>query len=144
MNARSSAAARGLSREELDAWGEAFGASLRAPAVVALTGDLGAGKTTLAQAICRGYGVAGSVTSPTFTLVHEYLAPRSPVYHLDLYRLATSAALDSIGLDEILSQHAVVLVEWAERALDRLPPGAVHLALAHDADDPARRLLQEG
>ncbi|MBI2795098.1 MAG: tRNA (adenosine(37)-N6)-threonylcarbamoyltransferase complex ATPase subunit type 1 TsaE [Gemmatimonadetes bacterium] len=135
---------RALSREELDAWGADFGASLRAPAVVALTGELGAGKTTLAQAICRGYGVAEPVTSPTFTLVHEYAAPRSPVYHLDLYRLASEPALDSIGIDEILAQPAVVLVEWAERARERLPAGARHLVLAHDAGDPSRRLLTVG
>ena len=133
-----------LTRADLDAWGAAFGAALCAPAVVALSGDLGAGKTTLAQAICRGYGVEVAVTSPTYTLVHEYAAPRSAVLHVDLYRLEGDAALDSIGIDEVLAAPAVVLVEWAERARDRLPPHAVHLALAHVEGEPALRRVREG
>jgi tRNA threonylcarbamoyladenosine biosynthesis protein TsaE len=76
--------------EALAHWGETFGASLEAPAVVTLSGDLGAGKTTLVQAICRGCGVRESVTSPTFALVHQYGASRWPVYHLDLDRVARS------------------------------------------------------
>jgi len=73
-----------MSREELVAWGEALGHAATPPLIITLAGDLGAGKTTLAQAICAGYGVTESVTSPTFALVHRYDAPRSPVYHLDL------------------------------------------------------------
>src|SRR6476661_2089263 len=76
-----------LTREELVAWGESFGRAARVPLVVTLAGDLGTGKTTLAQAICRGFGVTEDVTSPTYALVHQYRAPRGTVYHLDLYRL---------------------------------------------------------
>src|ERR1700734_1372290 len=76
-----------LTREELVAWGERFGHAATPPLVVAISGELGAGKTTLVQAICRGYGVTERVTSPTFAIVQEYAAPRSRVYHLDLYRL---------------------------------------------------------
>ena len=76
-----------MTRDELVAWGEALGRAVSPPLVVALAGDLGAGKTTLAQAMCRGYGVTEPVTSPTFALVHRYDAARSPVYHLDLYRI---------------------------------------------------------
>ena len=72
-----------LTRDELVAWGEAFGRAARAPLVVTLAGDLGSGKTTLAQAICRGFGVTEDVTSPTYALVHEYASPRGRVYHLD-------------------------------------------------------------
>ena len=79
-----------------------------APLVVALAGDLGAGKTTLAQAICAGYGVTEPVTSPTFALVHRYDAPRSPVYHLDLYRLDRPSDLINIGWDEIVASHALI------------------------------------
>ena len=133
-----------LTRDELVAWGEQFGAGVRAPCVVALRGDLGAGKTTLAQAICRGYGVTDPVTSPTYTLVHEYAAPQSPVYHLDLYRLADESALTNIGWDEIVGAPALVLVEWPERAGARLPPDAVSVSLAHCAGDDDRRALTAG
>lgn len=137
-------AATALTRDELVAWGERFGARVRAPCIVALRGDLGAGKTTLAQAICRGYGVTESVTSPTYTLVHEYAAPRSPVYHLDLYRLADESALTNIGWDEIVAAPALVLVEWPERAGPRLPLDAVTVSLAHCAGDDDRRALTAG
>ena len=76
-----------MTAAELRDWGRRFGRSTHPPLVVTLSGELGAGKTTLVQAICEGYGVSGEVTSPTFALVHEYEAPRSTVYHLDLYRL---------------------------------------------------------
>lgn len=144
MSASDVAPARALSHEELEAWGVALGAALRAPSVVALSGEVGAGKTTLVQAIARGYGVSEPVTSPTFTLVHQYQAPRSAVHHLDLYRLTSDTALDSIGFDELVSQDAVVLIEWAERAGNRVPSGARRISLAHDATDPAVRLLREG
>lgn len=133
-----------LTRDALIAWGERFGAARHAPCVVALHGDLGAGKTTLAQAICRGYGVTEPVTSPTYTLVHEYAAPPSPVYHVDLYRLADEAALTNIGWDEVVGAPALVLVEWPERAGSRFPADAIHVALAHLAGDADRRLLTEG
>ena len=126
---------------ELARWGEALGASLTAPAVIALSGDLGAGKTTLAQAIARGYGVAEPVTSPTFALVHRYRAPASPVYHLDLYRLAGPQQLANIGWEDALSDDAIVLIEWPDRAGSELPAGARAIALAHVPGRPdARRI----
>ena len=133
-----------LTRDSLIAWGERFGANIRAPRIVALRGDLGSGKTTLAQAICRGYGVTDPVTSPTYTLVHEYASPRSPVYHLDLYRLADESALTNIGWDEIIGAPALVLIEWPERAGARLPVDATVVSLAHVAGDADRRSLTEG
>jgi tRNA threonylcarbamoyladenosine biosynthesis protein TsaE len=96
------------------------------------------------QAICAGYGVAEEVTSPTFALVHEYAAPRSPVHHLDLYRLDRPDQLDAIAWDELVSAHALVLIEWPERAGDRLPREHVTLSLQHLPDDPDRRLLYAG
>jgi tRNA threonylcarbamoyladenosine biosynthesis protein TsaE len=128
---------------ELTAWGERFGRTARAPLVVTLAGDLGAGKTTLAQAICRGYGVTEQVTSPTFALVHRYDAPRSPVYHLDLYRLRGPQELTNIGWDEIVFSQSLVLVEWPERAAGLLPPH-VSIDLEHDAADDTRRILLAG
>lgn len=140
-------AARGrlaLTLDEMAQWGERFGHAARAPLVVTLAGDLGAGKTTLAQAICRGYGVAEPVTSPTYAIVHEYRAPATAVFHLDLYRLEREAELTNVGWDEIISAHALVLVEWPERAGARLPGGRVAITLEHVSRDPARRLLLAG
>ena len=104
---------------------------------------MGAGKTTLVQAICRGYGVRDEVTSPTYALVHEYAAPRSPVYHLDLYRLRGEDELTNIGWDDVVNAHALVLVEWPERAGDRLP-SHVPIDLEHLPGDDGRRLLLAG
>ncbi len=137
-----------VTREELVSWGERLGRVARAPLVVAISGDIGAGKTTLVQAICRGYGVTESVTSPTFALVHEYTAGpphlSAPVYHLDLYRLRTPIEVTALGWDEIVSAQALVLIEWPERAGDRLPPGHVPIVLEHAASDPTRRVLLAG
>lgn len=129
---------------ELVAWGERFGRVATPPLVVTLSGDLGAGKTTLARAICEGYGVNDDVTSPTFALVHRYTAPRSPVYHLDLYRLRTPGELGNLGWDEILAEHALILIEWPERAGDQIPHDHVAISLQHLPEDPGRRLLYTG
>jgi tRNA threonylcarbamoyladenosine biosynthesis protein TsaE len=120
-----------LSLDAMRAWGEALGTRLDPPQVVTLAGDLGAGKTTLVQAICRGYGVTEPVTSPTFALVHEYDAPRSPVYHLDLYRLRGAHELANIGWEDALASRALVLVEWPERAIGELPASRIALTLEH-------------
>ncbi len=133
-----------MREDALRDWGRKFGRASHPPLVVTISGDLGAGKTTLVQAICAGYGVTGEVSSPTFALVHEYSALRSPVHHLDLYRLDSPAQLDALDWDEIVSGPGLVLVEWPERAGDRLPTGRVTLSLQHLPDDPERRLLYAG
>lgn len=137
-----------VTREELERWGEELGRSIAPPLLVTVSGDLGVGKTTLIQAICRGYGVAGEVTSPTYTLVHEYAAPRSPVFHLDLYRLTSDrpdgTELTNLGWDDILRAHALVLIEWPERAAGHIPPGHIPIDLAHQPGDESRRLLLAG
>src|SRR5215216_2069745 len=95
-------AARGhlaCTQHELIAWGERFGRVANPPLVVTISGELGAGKTTLVQAICHGYGVKDAVTSPTFALVHRYTARRSAVFHLDLYRLERLDELTNLGWD---------------------------------------------
>jgi tRNA threonylcarbamoyladenosine biosynthesis protein TsaE len=120
-----------LSLDALEAWGEALGARLDPPLLITLAGDLGAGKTTLVQAICRGYGVTEPVTSPTFALVHEYDAPKSPVYHLDLYRLTGASELSNIGWEDALASRALVLVEWPERAVGELPAPRMDMVLEH-------------
>jgi len=133
-----------LTEAELIDWGERFGRAVRSPLVVTLSGDLGTGKTTLARAICRGYGVPNDVTSPTFTLVHEFTGTRSTVFHLDLYRLRGPDDLPNIGWDDILAADALVLIEWPERAGDLIPRDHVPIHLQHLPNDPSRRLLYAG
>jgi tRNA threonylcarbamoyladenosine biosynthesis protein TsaE len=133
-----------LAEPELIAWGEGFGRVAHAPLVVTVSGELGSGKTTLAQAICRGYGVTEEVTSPTFAIVHRYGSHKSPVYHLDLYRLKSPAELTNLGWDEIIDDEALVLIEWPERAGSRVPRLHVPISLQHLPDDPTRRLLYAG
>ena len=116
------------SEEDTIALGEKLAAELPAKAVVLLIGNLGAGKTTLAKGIVTGLGVADpvEVSSPTFTLIHEY----SPVvYHIDLYRLETPAEVATLGLDEIFDRDAVVLIEWGEKFLPMLPEERIEIRL---------------
>lgn len=121
-----------------------MGAALPRPIIVTLEGDLGAGKTTLARALCAGLGVENleAVTSPTFSLVQQYDAARGQVVHVDLYRLRSDAELDALGWDEIVSNAPVLLIEWPERALASLPAGVIGITLTHDPSDPQRRLLR--
>lgn len=133
-----------VSETELKAWGEELGRSASPPLLITLTGELGVGKTTLAQSICSGYGVREDVTSPTYALVHEYSAPRSAVFHIDLYRIEEPDQLTNIGWDEILAARALILVEWAERAGNRLPDDHLPIDLDYLPGDPARRILLAG
>ena len=140
-------AARGklaMTEPELVAWGERLGSMITPPMLVTISGDLGAGKTTLTRAICRGYGVTEDVTSPTFALVHEYRAPRSRVYHLDLYRLDRQSELTNIGWDDVVTARALVIVEWPEHAGARIPRDHVPIRLEHLPGDDDRRLLYAG
>jgi tRNA threonylcarbamoyladenosine biosynthesis protein TsaE len=133
-----------VTEPELVAWGEALGRAAQPPLLLAIAGDLGAGKTTLARAVCHGYGVEEPITSPTFALVHEYAADRSRVYHIDLYRVEGEHELTNLGWDDIVTDHALILVEWPERAGRRLPADHVPITLQHLPDDGSRRLLYAG
>ncbi|HEV7388314.1 MAG TPA: tRNA (adenosine(37)-N6)-threonylcarbamoyltransferase complex ATPase subunit type 1 TsaE [Gemmatimonadaceae bacterium] len=133
-----------VSEAELRHWGEELGRAATPPLLITLTGELGVGKTTLAQSICLGYGVKEEITSPTYALVHEYVAAKSPVFHIDLYRLETPDQLTNLGWDEIVSSRALVLVEWPERAGSRLPDDHLPIDLDYTADDPIRRILLAG
>ncbi len=133
-----------MSETELVEWGERLGADAHPQLVIALTGELGAGKTTLAQAICRGYGVTAPVTSPTYAIVHEYTSPRSPVFHIDLYRIERVEELEQIGWSDIVRSNALVIVEWPERAGELLPPAHLPIALDYDPARSDRRLLLAG
>jgi tRNA threonylcarbamoyladenosine biosynthesis protein TsaE len=133
-----------LSETELRAWGEELGRAATPPLLITLTGELGVGKTTLAQSICRGYGVTDEVTSPTYALVHQYSAPKTAVFHIDLYRIESPDQLTNIGWDEIVVARALVLVEWPERAGTRLPDDHLPIDLDYMPGDPARRILLAG
>ena len=117
------------SAEETIALGREIARELRSHAVVLLIGNLGAGKTTLAKGIVSGLGLADvdEVTSPTFTLIHEYGDGR--LYHIDLYRLDTAPQVAGLGLDEILARDAIVLIEWGERFPELLPKERVEIRL---------------
>lgn len=116
------------SQADTEALGARIAAMLSAGDIVALEGDLGAGKTTLARAILLALGLRETVPSPSFTLVQHYETPRLSVSHYDLYRIENPAELDELGLDEALSEGAA-LIEWPERAGDRLPADALHVQL---------------
>jgi tRNA threonylcarbamoyladenosine biosynthesis protein TsaE len=121
---------------------DAFAVQARPPALlIALHGELGAGKSTLARALLRGLGVAGAIRSPTYTLVERYPTAVGECLHLDLYRLADPAEMDYLGLDEAHAEAVLWLVEWPQRGGDRLP--AVDLRLTLAADGAGRRLLAE-
>jgi tRNA threonylcarbamoyladenosine biosynthesis protein TsaE len=128
-----------VSEPELIEAGEALGAALAPGEVVWLQGEMGAGKTTMAQAIARGLGVVTGATSPTYNLVHRYQGRRGAVYHVDCCRLR--APSDAADLDwETLVRGDALLVEWPERAGPWAAPPTRRVRLAH-APDPARRAL---
>lgn len=130
-----------LDEAGLVAWGEAFGRDLHLPAWITLSGELGAGKTTLVRAIARAQGLLEPVTSPTYGVVREYLSPRGMVYHVDLYRIEHPEQLHQIGWEEIRNSGGLVLVEWPEQAGDAVPLEHVALRLEHIAGHPELRRL---
>jgi len=105
------------SAEETIAFGRTLAELLAPPKLVLLRGDLGAGKTTLVKGIAAAFEAAAEedVTSPTFTLVHEYRGPRVNLYHIDLYRVDTPRELETLGLDDLRSERSVLLIEWGEK-----------------------------
>jgi tRNA threonylcarbamoyladenosine biosynthesis protein TsaE len=105
------------SPEETIAIGRDLANDLSPPKLVLLRGDLGAGKTTLVKGIAAGFNAASQddVTSPTFTLIHEYRGPEATLYHIDLYRIETQRELDTLALDDLIENESVLLIEWGEK-----------------------------
>jgi len=120
--------------------GERIGTLAEAGAVVALVGDLGAGKTCLSQGIARGLGIVGPVTSPTFVIVAAYPDARLPFFHADFYRLGDESELAEIGLGESMGEEGGCVIEWADLYLDMLPEDHLLLAL-RELDPETRRLV---
>ncbi|HEX5425306.1 MAG TPA: tRNA (adenosine(37)-N6)-threonylcarbamoyltransferase complex ATPase subunit type 1 TsaE [Candidatus Acidoferrales bacterium] len=127
------------SSDETIVSGREIGASLKAPVLILLSGELGAGKTTLTKGIVTGLGAAREedVTSPTFTLVHKYQG-RSRVYHVDLYRISGFHDLETLGLEDLFSEQAVVIVEWPDRLTLRTDWPILRINLEHVSDDERR------
>lgn len=122
--------------------GERLGRAARAGDVLALWGELGAGKTVLARGVAAGLGIdADEVTSPTFIILHEHPSGRMPLFHLDLYRLAQSD-LGTTGWEEALEGGGVTVIEWPDRAGDQLPEDRLDVRLEHIAESKRRVVLE--
>jgi len=120
--------------EETDAAGARLGARLGPGDVVALTGELGAGKTCFTQGLARGLGVPGRAVSPTFVLINEYRG-RVPVHHVDAYRTESLTELLDLGLEELFDGEGVTIVEWADKLTPLLPARAVHVHIDGVGDE---------
>lgn len=130
-----------LTEAELVAWGERIGREAETPLVVALRGDLGAGKSTLARAVAHGAGVAGDIPSPTFNLVFSYDAPRGIIIrHLDLYRLEREDEVWELGWAELGAPGDLVLIEWPQRAESLLPTPRWEVEIEDFGDPDLRRV----
>lgn len=129
------------SSDDTIAFGRTLASLLAPPKLVLLRGDLGAGKTTLVKGIAAAFGAAAEedVTSPTFTLIHEYRGPRVNLYHIDLYRIDTQRELDTLALDDLRSDDSILLIEWGEKFPHFVRERDVEIVLER-AGENARRI----
>ena len=132
------------SPEQTEALGKKLAELLRPGDVIAYYGDLGAGKTAFTRGIAAGLGIQESVTSPTYTIVNEYLSGRMPLFHFDMYRLSSSDELFDIGWEDYLARGGVCAVEWSENVEDALT-GAISVTIEKDPNQPDwRRITIDG
>ena len=124
--------------EETAAFGKSFAEGLAPGSVVALMGDLGAGKTTLTKYIAKGLGIGENISSPTFTIVCEYDSGRLPFYHFDVYRVYDEEELFEIGFDDYIHGKGVCVIEWADLIRDLLPENTVTINLSYGEADGER------
>lgn len=131
------------SAEETTEWGRKLAARLQAPALVLLTGELGSGKTTLTKGIVAGLNAApeDEVTSPTFTLVHQY-GTEKKIFHGDLYRVESFQDFETLGMEDLFAQPAIVILEWSEKFPLQSPWPQVRVRLEHLGGDTRRITLQ--
>ena len=127
---------------ETEKVGEALGKVLKPGSILAYEGDLGAGKTAFTRGLARGLGAKEQVTSPTYTIVNEYLTGRMPLFHFDMYRLASADDLWDIGWEDYLERGGVCAVEWSENVADALD-GAIRVRIEKIGDE-SRRITIEG
>jgi tRNA threonylcarbamoyladenosine biosynthesis protein TsaE len=125
------------SAEETTGLGRRLATELKPGNVVLLRGDLGAGKTTLVKGIAEGFHAAEAedVTSPTFTLIHEYRGHRATLYHIDLYRIDTQRELDTLALDDLMTPQSILLIEWGEKFERFAKERDVEIAIEHRGGD---------
>lgn len=128
------------SAEDTVAFGRTLADLLAPPKLVLLRGDLGAGKTTLVKGIAAAFGAASEedVTSPTFTLIHEYRGPKANLYHIDLYRIDTPRELDTLALDDLRSENSILLIEWGEKFPGLLRERDVEISLEREGENRRR------
>ena len=126
------------SADETQALGQKLASRLAPGDVIAYFGDLGAGKTAFTRGLAQGLGITDPVTSPTYTIVNEYLSGRIPLFHFDMYRLSSSDELFDIGWEDYLSRGGVCAVEWSENVDDALQD-AIRVTIEKDADEPDTR-----
>jgi tRNA threonylcarbamoyladenosine biosynthesis protein TsaE len=128
------------SPEETMAFGRTLAELLAPPKLVLLRGDLGAGKTTLVKGIAAAFEAAEQedVTSPTFTLVHEYRGPRATLYHIDLYRIDTQRELETLGLDDLRTNESILLIEWGEKFPRFVAERDVEISLQRESETSRR------
>ena len=126
------------SADETQALGQKLASRLAPGDVIAYFGDLGAGKTAFTRGLAQGLGITDPVTSPTYTIVNEYLSGRIPLFHFDMYRLSSSDELFDIGWEDYLSRGGVCAVEWSENVADALQD-AIRVTIDKDADEPDTR-----
>lgn len=128
------------SAEETIAFGRTLAELLAPPKLVLLRGDLGAGKTTLVKGIAAAFEAASEedVTSPTFTLIHEYRGPRANLYHIDLYRIDTPRELDTLALDDLRTDNSILLIEWGEKFPRFVRERDVEISLERESDTGRR------
>jgi tRNA threonylcarbamoyladenosine biosynthesis protein TsaE len=121
------------SAEETTEVGRLLAAELKPGSIVLLRGDLGAGKTTMVKGIAEGFQAAKAddVTSPTFTLIHEYRGPAVTLYHIDLYRIDTQRELDTLALDDLMTPQSILLIEWGEKFERFAKERDVEIAIEH-------------
>ena len=127
------------SETETEALGAALGRQLRPGALIAYYGDLGAGKTAFTRGLARGLGITDRITSPTYTIVNEHPGP-IPLFHFDMYRLASSEDLFDIGWEDYLARGGVIAVEWSQRVEDALED-AISITLDKDPSNPDGRFI---
>jgi len=133
------------SADETIAFGRTLAELLAPPKLVLLRGDLGAGKTTLVKGIAAAFRAADEedVTSPTFTLIHEYRGPKASLYHIDLYRIDTPRELDTLALDDLRSENSILLIEWGEKFPRFVRERDIEISLGREGEN-GRRIRVSG
>lgn len=131
------------STEQTEEIGISIGKSLKPCDIIALTGDLGAGKTAFSRGVCKGIGFNGRVTSPTFAIVNEYYCQDIVIYHFDMYRITNGDDLYEIGFDDYLKSNGILIIEWSENITEFLPDNIIKINI-QNIDENTRKLTLGG